>query len=360
KQLLQEQKERIINGCVKNNISKDIAEKFWQLIEPFDRYGFNRSHAVCYAFIAYRTAYLKAHYPQEFMAALLTADLNDLDRIAIEIEETRKLELLILPPDINESLKTFTVVLERNGNQIIPTNKIRFGLLAIKNVGEGIVEAIIAERRANGPFETIENFLKRIQTKDLNKKSLDALIKAGALDRFGERNMLLANVSAMLEFNKKDSDTDRTNQSSLFGDDFQTSFHLEPSPAAHFTQKLLWEKEFLGIFISAHPLDAIKPKIIALNAQPIKKIIEAKRLEANTVGLIAKIKRIITNAKEVMAFVTIEDPSGAIEVIIFSSLYQMISPLMQENKIIHVIGRRSDKDGIPKIVAEKITEIPLI
>src|SRR5680860_452149 len=221
--LLAEQKEKFIDGCVKNGVYKELAEKVFSFIEPFAGYGFNRSHAACYAMIGYQTAYLKAHWPLEFMAALLTADQGDSDRIAIEIEECRNMGIKIMAPDVNESFGTFTVVTAgTKDNKIVGVNEkvdtIRFGLKAIKNVGEHIVDALITERKASGPFLDIFDLLERVTDKDLNKKSLESLIKSGAMEGFGERGLLLANLERFLSFNKEETQNKDSRQESLFGD----------------------------------------------------------------------------------------------------------------------------------------------
>src|SRR5680860_1281351 len=221
--LLAEQKEKFIEGCVKNGVYKELAEKVFSFIEPFAGYGFNRSHAACYAMIGYQTAYLKAHWPVEFMAALLTADQGDSDRIAIEIEECRNMGIKIMAPDVNESFGTFTVVTAgTKDNKIVGVNEkvdtIRFGLKAIKNVGEHIVDALITERKENGAYEDIFDLLERVTDKDLNKKSLESLIKSGAMEGFGERGLLLANLERFLSFNKEETQNKDSRQESLFGD----------------------------------------------------------------------------------------------------------------------------------------------
>src|SRR5574343_868265 len=174
----------MISGIVANGIDAKVAKKIWEFILPFASYGFNRSHAACYALIGYQTAYLKANYPAEFMAALLTSDQGNSDRIAIEAEECRQMGIEVLPPDVNESFSTFTVVAEslKTGRP-----RLRFGLLAVKGLGEHIVKVIIKERKDNGKFADLEEFLRRVNDKDLNKRSLEAMIKSGCLDCFGER-----------------------------------------------------------------------------------------------------------------------------------------------------------------------------
>ncbi|MCK5211178.1 DNA polymerase III subunit alpha, partial [Candidatus Parcubacteria bacterium] len=221
--LLNEQKEKFVIGCVKNGINSDLAKKIFSFIEPFAGYGFNRSHAACYAMIAYQTAYLKAHWPTEFMAALLIADQQNLDRLAIEIEECQRMEINVASPDINQSYESFTVVTSGTAANLTAdkdekVNTIRFGLHAIKNIGENIAQVIIKERKENGPFNDISNFLERITDKDLNKKSLESLIKSGALDKFGDRGQLLGNADLLLNYNKEMAKSSSNGQVSLFAD----------------------------------------------------------------------------------------------------------------------------------------------
>ena len=345
--LLETQKTKFIEGCIKDKIPKTTAEKIFAFIEPFAGYGFNRSHATCYATIAYQTAYLKANYPVSFMAALLSSDQDDLDRIAIEVEEARKMGIEVLPPDINESYKGFTVV----------GTKIRFGLLAIKNVGTGIVKAITREREENGAFQSIEDFLTRVQTKDLNKRSLESLIKSGAMDELGERGQLLGNLPRLLEFAKKEQKDRENGQKTLFdtpGQPNMLSLRLNQFPPAEYQQKLLWEKELLGLFISEHPLtqygSILKKYVFFINQLK-------NNTRAKIVGIITKTKKIITAGRQLMYFVKIEDTSGNIEVIVFPKIYEQNPGLWQENKIVSVSGRVSDKDGVLKLIAEGAKEV---
>ncbi|HLD70480.1 MAG TPA: DNA polymerase III subunit alpha, partial [Negativicutes bacterium] len=270
KKLLEEQETKFINGAVKNGISKKIAEELWQWILPFAAYGFNKSHSVAYGTIAYQTAYLKAHYPVEFMASVLTSEKADVERIALLIEECKKMEIEVLPPNINESLKNFTVV---PGQQ-----KIRFGLLAIKNVGTNIIDAVVEERKTAGPFASISDFIGRIHSKDLNKKSMEALIKAGAFDAFAERNQLLQNLEKLLEIARENQKNKNNNQIGLFAAApaaFKTAeIKMEPAIAAKLLEKLTWEKELLGLYVSSHPLNSFK-KLFETKTTAIIKIDKA-------------------------------------------------------------------------------------
>lgn len=343
-ELLTEQKKKFINGCVKNGLSKENAEKIFSFIEPFAGYGFNKSHAACYAMIAYQTAYLKANYPTEFMAALLISDQGDNDRIAIEIEEAKQMDIEVLPPHINESFKDFTVV---------DDTTIRFGLLTIKNVGEHIVEAIIEEREKNGHFKDLKDLLKRVNDKDLNKKSIEGLTKSGALDIFEERGQILGNIEKILNFSKTAQREQENGQKSLFASaNMEISLTLDKCSQIDERQRLLWEKEFLGVYISKHPVeDFIAPldDFITLTRD-----IELDQGSAVVIGVVSTIKKIITKKQQIMLFVNIEDNTGHIEAIVFPRVLNETSSMWQENKLVAVIGKISDKDETPKIIVNEV------
>jgi len=356
--LLVEQEKKFKSGAIKNGASPIIADKVWDFILPFARYGFNRAHAACYAMLAYQTAYLKSHYPAHFMAALLTSDLSDTDRIAIEVEECRKMDIEVLPPDVNESLENFTVVLGENKKDY---KKIRFGLLAIKNVGAGIVKAIINERKKSGNFKNFEDFVNRIQTKDFNKKSLESLIKSGALDKFEERGTLLENTEFILDFNKKIEKDKLSGQTNMFGfnnSQINHKINLRRAPDVDINQKLMWEKELLGLFISAHPMAELRFKLKKF-VLPINEINNHKpgSKRVLTCGIITSLKKIITANKELMIFAKIEDETGSVESIIFPKILNLAPKVWEENKTVIILGRLSDKDNIKKIIVEDVAEI---
>ncbi|MEI6378486.1 MAG: DNA polymerase III subunit alpha [Candidatus Falkowbacteria bacterium] len=358
--LLDEQKSKFIDGCVKNGIDADLAVKIFSFIEPFAGYGFNRSHAACYALVAYQTAYLKHNWPTEFMAALLTADQGDSDRVAIEIEECRSMGIEVRQPDINQSFESFTVVTSGTAtNQIAgPDEKvkiIRFGLKAIKNVGEHIAETIIKERKAHGHYADLADFLTVIQDKDLNKKSLDSLIKAGALDAFGERGMMLSNIEPMLSFNKNVHKAEADAQNSLFGGmaEAATKMRLTLQPAAKQIsnqEKLAWERELLGLYVSEHPFGEFRKALGGL-ARPLARVKESATDEQVSIsGVIISIKKILTKKNESMLFVKIEDGSDSLEILVFPRLYKESQAIWQEGKVVLVSGTVSDKDGEIKIL----------
>ncbi|KKQ55314.1 MAG: polymerase III DnaE protein [Parcubacteria group bacterium GW2011_GWA2_38_13] len=364
--LLAEQETKIIQGMVKNGIQNDIAKAIWEFILPFARYGFNRSHAACYAMIAYQTAYLKAHYPSEFMASLLTSDADKMERIAVEINECRSMGLEVLPPDINESFSTFTVVydtLEADPNK--SSKKIRFGLNAVKNLGENVVKEIIRERKAQGQYKNLEDFLGRVKIKDLNKKSIEALIKSGAMDRFGERNRMLFNMEKILNFIRTIHDEAQSKQPNLFGLMAEQStlprLQLDDAPVAAEKQKLSWEKELLGLYLSSHPMHEIEKLLLNNNIVPLETInkmqVSDKSKPIKVVGVISSIKKIITKKGEPMLFVKIEDTITTSEVLVFPSLLRESNEIWVEDSIVMLSCRVSDKDGEAKLICNKAKQI---
>jgi len=349
KKLLDEQKGKLINSMIRNGIPGATAEKIWEWIEPFARYGFNKSHATCYALIGYQTAYLKAHYPTEFMVAIMNSDEDDIERIAFLINECNAMKINVLPPDINESLGTFTVV--RDG-------VVRFGLTAIKNVGENVVEAIVKERKANGPYQSISDFIERVRDKDLNKKSLESLVKCGAMDRLDERGQLLFNMEHILEFSREISKSKNDGQDSLFFGFVKTdALRLQDAPPATKKERLSWEKELLGLYVSEHPVREYLP-YIEKNALPCSKVTSqfvGKRVGCG--GVISKIHKIITKTGKPMLFVTLEDEKAKVEVLVFPNTLERTATVWQEDKPIIVNGRVDDKEGSIKILCEEVREL---
>ncbi len=364
--LLAEQKEKFIEGCVKNGVYKELAEKVFSFIEPFAGYGFNRSHAACYALIGYQTAYLKAHWPVEFMAALLTSDQGDTDRVAIEIEECRNMGIKIMAPDINESFGTFTVVTSgTKENRAIGADEkaetIRFGLKAIKNVGEHIVDVLIKERKDNGSYQDIFDLLERVTDKDLNKKSLESLIRSGALDGFGERGQLLANIEKLLNFNKELAKARDSRQSSLFAD-LPSAANinrtvLNPAAPAEQNEKLNWEKELLGLYVSEHPYNSFRPYLSGY-AIPLAELNRHKGDDRVVLaGVVTVIKKIITRSGESMLFVKIEDAITTVEVLVFPRLYKESAHLWQEGEAVIIDGKISEKDKEIKVLVNRASRL---
>ena len=353
--LIQEQKYKFIDGCVKQGIDKKIGEKVFAFIEPFAGYGFNRSHAACYALVGYQTAYLKAHFPAAFMAALLTSDQNDSDRVAIEISECRDMGIEILPPHINESFEEFAVIPD-------PENKIeriRFGLNAIKNVGKNVAHEIVEERKRNGKFKNITDFVERVMTRDLNKKSLEALAKVGALKGMGERNQILTSIENILIHSKKFQSLKDSNQISLFGDSVVAlpEIKLSDAPAATKRERLSWEKELLGLYISDHPVKEYREYFKKM-AVPIREI-NSQMVEnnINIGGVISKIHKIYLKNQKTMLFVTIEDMEGSMEILVFPKMLEATESFWQEDKIVLASGKLSNKDGEFKLLCDSAKAI---
>jgi DNA polymerase III subunit alpha len=356
-ELIREEKIKFIDGCVNNKVDRKIAEKVFAYIEPFAGYGFNRSHAACYALIGYQTAYLKAHFPTEFMAALLTSDQQDIDRIAIEVEESRNMGTEVLPPNINESFVTFAAICRPNEPE-----KIRFGLGAIKNVGQKVADTIVEERKANGKFESLTDFVERIQSKDLNKKSLESLIKSGALEELGERNQLLENTESILGYSKNFQKEKNSNQISLFGGSGieikMPDISLVPAEPATKMQRLNWEKELLGLYVSDHPL-AEYMDFFRHHSTPVSQIDASLVGQSITVGgIIDRVKKILLKSQKNMAFVGIEDALGhKMEVIAFPKIMDQYGGLLEEGTTILASGKISDKDGTLKLLCDEIRRV---
>jgi len=297
---------------------------------------------------------MKANYPVEFMAALMTAEAGDEDKIYAAVEECEKLGIEVLPPDVNESLGDFTVVDEKT---------IRFGLNAIKNLGSDVIKNIIESRSAyqeSGniePFKSVEDFLIRSHTKNFNKRSWEALVKAGALDHFGERGQLLGNTEMVLEFMRDHFRAESQGQSSLFGSEMHSRLTLKKFPPATKEEKLMWEKEHLGMFVSSHPLESYSRVLSTMNQV---KELDLKMLGSNKLmgGIVSKVKKTLTKKNDPMAFFTLGDLSGTIEVLVFPNVMEKTVHLLENDKLVQVKGRLSDKDEEFKLIADEITELP--
>lgn len=345
-ELILKLREDFVKGCVKNEIKKEIGEKVFTDMEKFAEYGFNRSHAACYAMIGYQTAYLKGNYPAEFMAALLTADQNDTDRIALEVEECRQLKIAVLPPSANYSYRGFTVV-DEDDNTLI-----RFGLRAIKNVGDHIVDVIVRERKKGGKFKNISDLLRRIQDKDLNKKSLESLIRAGAMDELGDRGQLLANIDRMLLFHKQQMGDVARMQSGLFGAEVQ-ELSLVTAPAVQEEQRLSWERELLGLFVSGHPLNSYREVLKDYTTQINEITVKDDRRSVRIGGVVGAIKKIYTRSNDLMVFAEMEDLVGKLEVIVFPKILETSKDLWLSGAKLIVEGTVSTKDDSIKVLVEK-------
>ena len=357
------QHEKFTGGIVKNGQTKEFAEKLWKLFEPFQAYGFNKAHAASYGRVAYQTAYMKANYPVEYMSAILTAESGDVEKISEIIKECKNMNIPVLPPNINESYGGFTCVPEIADSVINLENKskkIRFGFYTIKNLGTDISDAIIAERKSKGKFKSITDFLERIKHKNLNKKSLEALVKSGCMDEWADRGILLANTEGMLEYNHQEN-TQNQNQISLFGGASgiaNIEFKMKDGEKASQKDKLFWEKELLGLYISGHPLDRVREKIEAKNIN-IQKIKEqfGNGMEVTIAGIIETVRQVITKKNERMAFLKISDFTGSIDAVVFPSLFTTHTEIFVPEKCIAFSGKISLKDNEKSIIIEKVKEI---
>lgn len=351
-----EQKDRFINGAVEHSkwpINK--AKQLWDQIEPFAAYGFNKAHSASYGRVAYQTAYMKANFPVEYMTAIMTAESGDTEKIAEIVHECEKMDIKVLPPNINESFGGFTVIV---GSDKKVDRTIRFGLYTIKNLGTDIADAIIEERKRGGKFKSLADFFERINHKNLNKKSVEALAKTGAMDDFDDRNIIIGNLEALLAFNKESRAT--TSQDSLFGSigGIQAKLSLSPVLAATPGEKLTWEKELLGLYISGHPLDAYKEKI-----EKFSTLISKIKTETNvgiplTVACIIDTVKIVTTKKgDRMAFLGLSDFSGSIEAVVFSKLFENTKDILVENYIIALSGKVTLRNGEKSLMIESLKKI---
>lgn len=349
-EVMEAEKDKLLSGFATfGKLSPNLGEKLWKLIEPFAAYGFNKAHAASYGRVAYQTAYMKANFPVEYMSAVLTADAGDVDKISEIIHECGRMGIDVLPPDINESFEDFSVV--------PGTQTIRFGLTTIKNFGAGISEAITTERKSNGPFTSMQDFLSRLIHRNLNKKSLEALIMVGAFDRFGERGYLHSNVETMLAFNRERVAVRESAQDSLFGGVAGSSVSdltLAPADAAPLTAKLIWEKDLLGVYVSGHPLDAhaaemkTRPSIADIRADG------RGGIPVVTSGMIASVRELMTKKGDRMAFVMLADQKDQIEMVAFPETYLAQRDLFIPGNCVAVKGRLSIRNDEPTIALERL------
>lgn len=352
------------------SIEKDGREMTYDVSVPgpenfiADDFFVHNSHAASYGRVAYQTAYMKANYPHEYMAAVLTADSGDTDKISEIIHECERMDIEVLPPDINESFAPFSVVPAKDGEEA----KIRFGLTTIKNFGEGIAKAIITERKANGHFKSMEDFLSRIHDKNLNKKSMEALIMTGAFDRFDERGKLLANLENLLSYNREHIAGKEANQDSLFGglDTAINSLILENAPAATKEQKLLWERELLGVYVSGHPLEQFADELNKrTKIAEIKQAVEEKQEinvvrfkgELKTAGMIEVVKELLTKKGDRMAFITLANQTDSIEMVAFPEVFQTNKHLLIPGTCVAIKGKLSIRNDEPSILVDRMKNL---
>ena len=361
--LMKKVKPEFVEGAVKvGGATEAVAEKFWDQLEEFANYCFNKSHAACYGLISYWTAYLKAHYPDAFMAALMTSDQGDTDRLAIEMTECKHMGIEVLNPDVNESFVEFAVV---------PGKKqIRFGMAAVKGVGVGAVEEILRARDADGKFKSIEDFAKRVSTSKFNRKAWESLVKTGAFDAFGDRSDLLFNLDTITAFAsklQKEALSGQTDIFGLLGDNgatAQPSLTLQTAPVKHTdSERLTWERELLGLYISAHPLDQFdvyfQEQTVPLSH--VKPDVDGRSVTVG--GLVASVRTIVTKSGSKMAFVRLEDKTSESEVVVFPNLFEQVGAKLVQDNVVRITGKINarDRDGNARdeasIIADEIIEI---
>jgi len=356
---MKKQKEKFINGCIKNGIPKLKAEDIFTLIEPFAGYGFNKAHAACYAMIAYQTAYLKANFPVEYMTAVLTAEsrantgpVRD-EKMSSIVAECRRTAIQLLPPDINASDIEFS----------IEHNAIRFGLSAIKNVGEAAIESIL-KGREDGLYKNFSDFVSRVDVSKVNKKTLESLIKAGAMDAFGRRSALMAYMPFVLDLVHKHKKHELSGQVGLFGEEDAHTLHTDTvpdMPEYEQAELLMFEKELLGFYLTSHPLEPYRTKLAAMTLTTIQEITPIKTKERVSVGgIIVNVKRIMTKAgNHEMAFVRVEDFTGIIEVVVFPKIYAQTADIWNVDSVILLDGKVDEKDDKMTILVDTVQRLSL-
>jgi DNA polymerase-3 subunit alpha len=338
-------------GVVAHGMTKAKCDELWELIKPFAAYGFNKAHAASYGIVAYQTAYMKANFPAEYMTALMTAESGDLDTVALAVKECESMGIKVLPPDVNSSEAGFTYIDDGN---------IRFGLNTIKGLGADTVAAIIDERKTGGPFKDLADFAGRIPGKAFNKKSLECLAKSGALDAFEERNRIAENLDVLTTYNKNMLKERDNGQSNLFafvvpeGTELVPMLGLRSVPPATRKQRLAWEKDLLGLYVSSHPFEEAAKEFGGLFTPLAKALTLPERTPLRVGGTVMSVKQIITKKSgEPMLFATIADQSGSAECLVFPSVFKENGSAWVEGANLAVTGKLSRKDDEPKILADR-------
>lgn len=341
-ELLQKNKEPFVAGAIARGYTPELAEELWRLFEPFQRYSFNKAHTMGYAHVTYRTAYLKTHYTPEYMAAVLCSEMGDSEKVAAAIAECRRMGVEVLPPSVNDSDVNFTV--EDGG--------IRFGLAAVKNVGSGAVEGLVEERQRGGPFTNAEDFCARIDLRAVNKKTLECLIRAGALDCFGDRMHLLKEMDRMVGMAQQAQRKSAAGQLSMFGGDVAETpslFNVPPQQQdpATLKERLAWERELLGVYLGEHPLNALAAKLqqrVSVTVDQLTEDIVGQKVTMG--GILNSTRAITTRNGQNMLYAELEDPGGTIEVVVFPRTLEQTRALWQADSAVIVSGKldfRSDR-----------------
>ena len=356
-EVMAKEKKAFMEGAVKRGAKEKVAEKIWEQIDYFSGYGFNKSHSTAYAAVSYQTAYLKAHYPVEFMTALLTSEMSNTDKVVQYIEASKKMGIDVLPPAVNESFSDFTCV----------GNHIRFGLAAIKNVGSTAIESIIATRLKEGPFRSLFDFVQRVELRTCNHKVMESLIKCGAFDEWKlHRAQLMAMLDPVLDMGANIQKDRSRGQLSFFGntgggegEGFQDSQVAVPDiPEWPENQMLAYERELIGFYISSHPLAKYAKVLKSYASATTANLSEFNNQAEVTIGgIIDSMKEILTKKGDKMAFLSLQDLNGSCETVVFPSVYKAAGTLLQKDALIFVKGKIDARDDVAKLLADEI--IPL-
>ena len=351
---MKKQRGNFIAGAKKKGISEEDASKLFDIIEPFAGYAFNRAHAYCYAMVAYRTAYLKANYPVEYMVAVLNGAMGNSDKVAVAVAECRRLGIDLLPPDVNHSNHDFTIESDHSGRRI------RFGLGAIKNVGSGPIDAIVSARKKYGPFRTLEDFAQHVDLRQVNRRALESLIKAGALECLGRRSQVLEAMDRIINLSVQSQKASESGQVSLFdymvGAEGLASISLSDVPEAPPKERFAWEKELLGVYVSKHPLQAISRTLgdwVNISCDEIGEDVVGQKVAL--AGMVVGLRRLMTKKREPMAAVTIEDAHGSVEVVVFPRVYDKTRTIWEEDQIVIVEGKVDSRGDRLQVICESAT-----
>ena len=350
--VLRAQKEKFVTRAAERGVAPDVIDAVFKAFEPFERYGFNKAHATCYGLIAYQTAYLKANYTVEYMTAVLTAFRANEEKVAAAVAECRRMGIAVLPPDVHRSHLEFTV----------EGDAIRFGLLAVKNVGEGAIESIIAAREAGGPFRSLTDFCTRIDLRLANRKVLEALAKVGALKAFGHPAQILLGLEDAVAAAQATQRDRISGQTSLFDLGAADAGAFErPLPAATevpVRERLRWEKELLGLYLSEHPMGEVAERVgqfvTAYSSDLRDESLDGQRVVIG--GIVTGVRTVITKAKATMAIVTMEDLQGTVEVVVFPRLFEQTGSVWREGEILLVAGRVDHKGEEISLLADLVVE----
>ena len=365
---MEKQHTRFVDGCVENGMTQKRAEDLFSQIETFAAYGFNQAHAASYGMVAYWTAYVKAHYPIEYMTALMSAEATHTDKLTEAINECEVLGIKVLPPDINESLTDFTVV-DIQKDQFLPKGRardlgkaIRFGLNAVKNVGGAALEFILKARK-DGPFNSFSDFLSKVNLQKVNKKVVESLIKVGAFDRFGQRTALLAYLPQARDAAVKLQKERLSGQVSLFGSTEKGLKNLkdkvpkvEDAPLAEILKN---EKELLGVYLTDHPIKTLSSQVSTQLSHKLNQIDKSMKGQSVSVaGIVASLRLVNTKKNNSrMAFATLEDELGKIDIVIFPKLFKETSTIWQEDAPLLITGRIDDRNDELSLIVESVEEL---